>query len=139
MNAICKLIGAVCPYGELAGRIGLVAIFLLSGIDKIGIGYQGTQGYMESYGVPGILLPFVIALEIGGALAVLVGWQTRWFALALAIFTMLTALLFHSDFSGDWQKVLFLKNMAIAGGLLVLCHAGAGRFSLDHMRRHKSA
>lgn len=134
MNAICKFIGVVCPYGELAGRIGLAAIFLLAGIDKIG-GYGGTQGSMEAQGVPGILLPLVIILEVGGGAALIVGWKTRWFALALAGFTVLTALLFHFDFGNNLQQILFMKNLAIAGGLLVLCHAGAGRFSLDKIGR----
>lgn len=135
MNTICKFIGAVCPYGELAGRIGLAAIFLLAGFNKV-IGYAGSQGYMESQGVPGELLPLVIILEIGGALALIVGWQTRLAALALAGFTVLAALLFHSDFSNGLQLILFQKNIAIAGGMLVLCHAGAGRFSID--KRGKS-
>ena len=130
MNAICKLIGVLCPYGELAGRIGLAAVFLMAGIDKI-VGYAGVQGYMESYGVPGFLLPLVILIEVGGALALVVGWKTRWFALALAGFCVLSALLFHFDFGDSLQQILFLKNIAIAGGLLVLCHAGAGRFSID--------
>ncbi len=130
MNAICKLIGVLCPYGELAGRIGLAAVFLMAGIGKI-VGYAGVQGYMESYGVPGFLLPLVILIEVGGALALVVGWKTRWFALALAGFCVLSALLFHFDFGDSLQQILFLKNIAIAGGLLVLCHAGAGPFSID--------
>ena len=138
MNAICKFIGAVCPYGELAGRIGLAAIFLISGLSKIG-GYEGTQGYMESQGVPGFLLPLVIILEVGGGAALIVGWMTRWFALALAGFCVLAALLFHFDFGNRLQQILFLKNIAIAGGLLVLCHAGAGRFSIDTLRKSGDA
>lgn len=132
MNAICKFIGALCPYGELAGRIGLAAVFLLAGISKIS-GYAGTQGYMEAQGVPGILLPLVIILEVGGGAALIVGWKTRWFALALAGFTVLAALLFHFDFDNNLQQILFMKNLAIAGGLLVLCRAGAGRFSVDNI------
>ena len=138
MNAICKFIGAVCPYGELAGRIGLAAIFLIAGIGKIG-GFDGTQGYMESQGVPGLLLPLVIVLEVGGGLALIVGWKTRWVALALAAFCVLAALLFHFDFGNQLQQILFLKNIAIAGGLLVLCHAGAGRFSIDKLGKSASS
>ncbi|WP_424947021.1 DoxX family protein [Candidatus Spongiihabitans sp.] len=130
MNAICKLVGTVCPYGELAGRIALAAIFLLAGISKIG-GYDGTVGYMESQGVPGFLLPLVIILEVGGGAALVIGWQTRWAALALAGFCVLAALLFHFDFGDSLQQALFMKNIAIAGGLLVLCRVGAGPFSLD--------
>ncbi len=130
MNAICKLVGAVCPYGELAGRIALAAIFLLAGISKIG-GYDGTVGYMESQGIPGFLLPLVIILEVGGGAALIIGWQTRWAALALAGFCVLAALLFHFDFGDTMQQASFMKNIAIAGGLLVLCRVGAGPFSLD--------
>lgn len=134
MNTICKFIAAACPYGELAGRIGLAVVFLIGGVGKI-VGYASTQGYMESYGVPGLLLPLVIVLEIGGAAGLIVGWKTRWFALALAAFTVLTALLFHFDFGDSLQKILFLKNIAIAGGLLVLCHAGPGCFSIDQLSK----
>ncbi|WP_423910302.1 DoxX family protein [Candidatus Spongiihabitans sp.] len=138
MNTICKFIGAACPYGELAGRIGLAVVFLISGVGKIA-GYAGTQGYMESYGVPGLLLPLVIVLEIGGAVGLIVGWKTRWLALALAAFTVLAALLFHFDFGDGLQKILFLKNIAIAGGLLVLCCAGAGHFSIDRLSKRDNA
>ena len=134
MNAICKFIGAVCPYGELAGRVFLAAMFLVGGVGKI-FGFAGTQGYMEAHGVPGFLLLPVIVLEIGGALALIVGFKTREVALALAGFTVLTAVVFHADFSNNIQQILFMKNLAVAGGLLVLCHAGAGRFSLDKRAR----
>lgn len=136
MNTICKFIGAVCPYGELAGRIGLAAVFLLSGISKIS-GYAGTAGYMEANGVPGMLLPLVIVLEIGGAVGLILGWKTRWLALALAVFSVFAALLFHFDFGNGTQKILFMKNMAIAGGLLILCHAGPGRFSIDRFNKRE--
>lgn len=134
MNTICKFIATVCPYGELAGRIGIAVLFLIGGISKV-TNYAGTLGYMESYGVPGLLLPLVIALEIGGAIGLIVGWKTRWWALALAAFTVLTALLFHFDFGDNLQSILFMKNIAIAGGLLILCHAGPGRFSIDRFNK----
>ncbi len=117
-------------YTNLAGRILLAHIFLLAGLNKIG-GYAGTQAYMESAGVPGALLPLVIALEIGGALALIVGWQTRIAAWALALFSIVAAILFHANFSDQIQMIMFMKNFAIAGGLLVLAANGAGAFSLD--------
>jgi len=117
-------------YTNLAGRILLAHIFLLAGLNKIS-GYSGTQGYMEAMGVPGMLLPLVILLEVGGALAVIVGWQTRWAAYALALFSIVSALIFHSNLSDQIQMILFMKNLAMAGGLLVLAANGAGAFSLD--------
>lgn len=117
-------------YAEFIGRIFISLIFLLSGFNKIG-GFAGTQAYMESMGVPGMLLPPVILLEIGGALAIAVGWYTRWFALALAGFSVAAALLFHLDFNDKVQTIMFLKNIAIAGGFLVIFSHGPGDLSLD--------
>ncbi len=117
-------------YANLAGRILLAHIFLLAGINKI-TGYSGTQGYMDAMGVPGMLLPLVILLEVGGAVALIVGWQTRWAAYALALFSIVAALIFHSNLSDQIQMILFMKNLAIAGGLLVLAANGAGAFSLE--------
>lgn len=129
MKAICKFMCSLCPFAELAGRAGLALVFLVGGIGKIP-GYEGTLGYMESKGVPGELLPLVIILEIAAPIAIMIGWQTRWAALALAGFTVLTVLLFHFDFADR----AMLKNIAITGGLLVLACAGAGRFSIDRRR-----
>ena len=114
----------------LIARILMAHIFLIAGVNKI-FGYAGTQGYMESVGVPGMLLPLVIVLEIGGALALIVGWQTRWAAYALAAFSILSALIFHSNFAEQMQMILFMKNVAMAGGLLLLAVHGAGAYSLE--------
>jgi putative oxidoreductase len=115
---------------ELTGRMFLAAIFLLSGLGKIGA-YTGTAAYMASVGVPGALLPLVIATEVLGALAIIIGWKTRVAAFVLAGFTLLSALLFHSNFADQIQMIMFLKNVAIAGGFLLLVASGAGAFSLD--------
>ena len=114
----------------LAGRVLLAFIFVMAGYNKIA-GYEGTQGYMDSVGVPGMLLPLVIILELGAGLALMVGWQTRWSAWALAAFTLVAAFLFHADFSNQMQSILFMKNVAISGGLLLLAASGAGRFSFE--------
>ncbi|WP_341504220.1 DoxX family protein [Gallaecimonas sp. GXIMD4217] len=114
----------------LAGRILLALIFLLSGLHKIG-GYADTQAYMEQMGVPGLLLPAVIMVEVGGGAALILGWFTRWAALALAVFTLLAAMLFHADFNDQMQFIMFMKNLAITGGLLMLAAHGAGCWSLD--------
>lgn len=118
----------------LAARILLAQIFLVAGFGKLGAGYAGTQGYMEAMGVPGALLPLVIALEIGGGLALVAGFMTRWAALALAVFTVAGAVLFHANFGDQMQTIMFMKNFAIAGGLLLLYVHGAGAFSVDAKR-----
>ena len=122
---------------QLTGRVLISAIFIMAGINKI-IGYTGTQGYMDSMGVPGALLPLLILLEIGGGLAVLVGWQTRIAAFLLAGFTVLSALIFHASFSDQMQSILFMKNLAMAGGLLFLVAGRRHDWSID-ARREVSA
>ncbi len=117
-------------YLPVVGRLMLAQIFLIAGIGKISA-YAGTQGYMEAMGVPGALLPLVILTEIGGGLALVLGWQTRWASLALAAFTLLAAFLFHLHLSDQMQSIMFMKNISIAGGLLVLAAFGAGACSLD--------
>lgn len=117
-------------YGDLLGRILISLMFLTSGIGKIS-GYAATQGHMESVGVPGLLLPLVIVVEVVGALAVIVGWRTRWAAAALAGFCIISALIFHADFSDQSQVISFMKNISIAGGFLVIFAFGAGPLSLD--------
>lgn len=118
------------PVFALGGRILLALIFVLSGINKI-TGYAGTVGYMEAFGVPGLLLPLVIVLEIGAGLLLVVGFQARWAALALAGFTLLAAVVFHSNFADQSQMIAFLKNLSIVGGLLFVARFGAGELSLD--------
>jgi putative oxidoreductase len=115
---------------DLIARILLAHIFLISGFNKV-FGYAGTQTHMDAAGVPGILLPLVILVEVGGGLALLLGWRTRWAAWALASFCILAALLFHADFADRMQTIQFMKNLAIAGGLLLLGAHGAGELSMD--------
>ena len=123
---------------DLAGRILISAIFLLSGFSKVG-GYAGTQGYMEAMGVPGALLPLVIALEILAPIAIIVGYRVRGAAFLLAGFTLLAALLFHRNLGDPIQYLMFWKNVAMAGGLLLLVARGAGDWSLDARRDALSA
>ena len=115
------------------GRILLSLIFITSGFGKIS-GYAGTQAYMESAGVPGVLLPLVIAVELLGGIALLLGWRARIVAFLLAGFTLLSALLFHWDPGNQQQYISFMKNVSIAGGFLMIVALGAGAFSLDKLR-----
>ena len=115
---------------ELGGRVLLSVLFLASGLGKIG-SYAATAGYMAAVGVPSALLPVVIATEVLGALAIIAGWHTRITAFLLAGFTLLSAVLFHSNFADQVQLVMFLKNVSITGGFLVLVANGAGRLSVD--------
>ncbi|MGR3323587.1 MAG: DoxX family protein [Pseudooceanicola sp.] len=120
-----------------AGRALLAFIFILSGVQKI-TGYAGTQGYMEAMGVPGALLPLVILVELVGGLALLAGWQARTSAFLLAGFSLLSGFLFHlvpsfgmEGMQAQMQVISFLKNVSIAGGLLMVVAMGPGPVSLD--------
>ncbi|MEM1411886.1 MAG: DoxX family protein [Pseudomonadota bacterium] len=124
-------------YAAPVGRIFLALIFIIMGISKLG-NFAGTQGWMESMGVPGVLLSAVIAVEIGGGLAVLLGWKTRIAAFLLAGFSLLTAVIFHTDFADQNQLIAFLKNVALAGGFLMIVAQGAGAFALDNLRTGKA-
>lgn len=104
---------------HLLARVLLGHIFLLAGISKVGA-YVGTQGYMEAMGVPGGLLPLVILLEIGGGLAIILGFQTKFTAYALAAFSVASAVIFHNNLADQTQMIMLMKNFAIAGGLLLL-------------------
>jgi putative oxidoreductase len=113
------------------GRILISLMFVTSGFSKIS-GYAATQGYMEAMGVPGALLPLVIAAELLGGLAVMLGWHTRIAAFLLAGFSLLSALLFHANFGDQMQMIMFMKNVSIAGGFLMIVALGGGAFSLDN-------
>jgi putative oxidoreductase len=115
---------------NIAARILMAQIFILSGIQKI-TGYAGAQQYMSAQGLPGALLPLVILVELGGGLALLFGFKTRWAALALALFSLATALLVHLKPGDQMQMINFMKNLAMAGGLLMFVRHGAGAPSID--------
>jgi putative oxidoreductase len=118
---------------NIAARILMSQIFIISGWSKL-TGYAGTQQYMASMGVPAALLPLVILTELGGGLLLLVGFKTRWVALALAGFALLSALIFHFKPGDQMQMINFMKNLAMAGGLLLFVRAGAGAPSVDAAR-----
>ncbi|EOI5773636.1 DoxX family protein [Cronobacter sakazakii] len=118
--------------GVLVARILMPILFIVSGFGKI-TGYAGTQQYMEAMGVPGFILPLVILLEFGGGLAILFGFLTHTTALITAVFTLLTAFLFHSNFAEGVNSIMFMKNFSIAGGYLLLALMGPGAYSLDRL------
>ncbi len=117
----------------LLGRMLLGLIFLVEGWIKLS-GYSGALAYMQKFGVPGFLLPLAILVELVGAILIIIGWQTRLAAIALAGFTVLAAIIFHANFVEQNQVLHFLKNLAISGGFLGLCANGPGAWSLDHVR-----
>ena len=117
------------PLVSLIARILLSAIFIHSGFGKI-TAYAATQAYMEQHGVPGVLLPVVIAVEFLGGLAVLFGIWSRYAGLILALFTLAAAAVFHNNFADQMQMINFMKNVAMAGGLLLLFANGSGRYAV---------
>ena len=137
LSSLNERASAIGNVAELLGRVFLAAIFLISGLNKIGAS-AGTAAYMASAGVPGALLPLVITTEVLGAIAIIVGWKTRITAFLLAGFSLLAAAIFHHNFADQIQTLMFLKDVAIAGGFLLLLVNGAGALSLDR-RFAKSA
>jgi putative oxidoreductase len=116
----------------LVARFLLGSLFLWSGIGQIQ-GYDETAIFLTRHGVIGSLLPLAIFIELVGAVLIIAGYRTRWVCLGLAGFCVVTALLFHANFADRAQMFHFLKNAAIAGGLLALYVTGPGRLSVDSM------
>ena len=115
---------------DLVGRIFISLVFLLSGFNKIG-NYEGTIGWMESFGMPGIFLIPAIILEVGAPILIIIGYKVKISAALLSLFCIATAVIFHNDFSNQMQFISFMKNIALAGGFLFLVVNGAKDFSLD--------
>jgi len=117
------------------GRILLALIFFASGVNKV-FSYVGTQGYMEAFNISGSLLPLVIIIEVLAGLAVIVGYKARLAAFILAGFSLVSALIFHANFTDQMQMILFMKNLGLGGGLLLLLlllvSHGAGAYALDN-------
>ena len=116
---------------EILGRILLSAIFLINGIGKI-FNYEGTILYMENFDVPGYLIIPAITVEILFPILLIIGYYTKFSALVLSLFTLVLAVIFHTDFSNQMQLMSFLKNIAIAGGFLIIFVYGPGKYSIDH-------
>ena len=118
-------------FSALLGRLFLAMIFIQSGLSKMS-DYAATQDYMDAMGVSSALLPLVIALEVVGGIAIVIGFKARLVALAMAGFSLLSALLFHTNFSDETQTIMLMKNIAIAGGFLMIVAHGAGAYALDN-------
>jgi putative oxidoreductase len=142
MNVLCEL---VQKYAPLAARILLAQLFIISGIGKIGR-FAGTAAYMAGMGLPAthVLLVLTIALEVGGGLLLIAGWQARWVAAAFCGFTFLASMIFHPFWNTDPAAVMsqlnnFMKNLAIMGGMLYVMAYGAGPLSVDRVRNEAAA
>jgi len=118
------------PYALVPARALLGSLFVISGAQKIAA-YEGTAGYMAAFGIPGALLPAVIAFEIAAGLALVLGYGTRLAAFLLAGFSLLAGFVFHLDLADQIQTIMLLKNVAVAGGLLAIVAAGSGPLALD--------
>ena len=121
----------------LAGRVLLAVLFIISGFGKIS-GFDGTVGYIASKGLPmpQLVAAGTIALELGGGILLAIGYKARWAALAIAVFTLLAAIIFHNFWAVEAaqkmaQQINFLKNLAITGGMLMVFAFGPGRYSVD--------
>ena len=121
---------------EFIGRLLLSILFLIEGLGKISM-QEKVVMYMEDYGVPGILFVPAIAVEILFPIILIVGYKTTWAASVMALFTFAVAIIFHTDFSEGMQMMLFLKDIAIAGGFMIIVAYGPNKITLDHYFKSK--
>ena len=121
---------------ELVGRIFLSALFLIEGVGKIFTQEQVVM-YMEEYNVPGMFFIPAVVVEIVFPLLLIVGYKTRLSALGMTLFTLTVTIIFHTDFNDGMQLIFFLKNLAIAGGFMIIFAYGPNKFSLDRYLESK--
>ena len=128
---------------NLLGRLLMVALFLPAGLAKMA-GFEGTLGYFASLGIPAptFALAATIVIEVVGSIALLLGYQTRLVASIMALFTLIAAVTGHAYWAAPVDQafiaqLLFFKNIAVMGGLLILASAGAGSFSIDGRQKTK--
>lgn len=133
MNTTSEQNNAVLPF---VGRILLAAIFIMSSLGKIAAP-EATQGYIASVGLPFPMLSYLVAIviELGGGVLLLAGYRTRVVAAVLAAFSIVSALFFHHALGDQNQLFHFLKNLAMAGGLIQVVAFGAGAFSVDNRQK----
>jgi len=123
---------------ELLGRIFLSFLFLFEGIKKLFFFQEETQMYMEEYGIPEILFFPSALLEIVLPIFIIIGFKTRLCASIMVIFTISVTLIFHLDFNNQMQLITFLKNISIAGGLLIIVTNENRYFSIDNFLKNKN-
>ena len=120
---------------DFLGRVFISSVFLLSGYNKI-FNFEGTVNWMEGFGVPGFLLWPAITLEILLPLLIIIGYQTKFSAFVLALFSIATAIIFHLDFSNQMQIIALLKNFGLAGGFLFLAINGPKEWAIDKKKKY---
>ena len=123
---------------ELLGRIFLSFLFLFEGIKKLFFFQEETQMYMEEYGIPEILFFPSTLLEIILPILIIIGFKTRLCASIMVVFTISVTLIFHMDFNNQMQLITFLKNISIAGGLLIIVANENRYFSIDNFLKNKN-
>lgn len=128
----------ILPTVELAGRVLLASLFVLEALTKLSA-YEAAQAYMRAFGISGQILPLAIAVELGGGILIVLGWQTRIAAFVLAVFCATAAFIFHTKFGDRNQLIHFEKDLALAGAFLIVCARGAGSYSLDAMELRRAA
>lgn len=116
---------------NVISRVMLSYLFIVAGYGKL-IGYEATLNYMQSMHVPSIFLPLVILLELGGGIAIILGLFTRLTSICIAIFSIVAAIIFHQG-SDDINSLMFMKDIGIAGGFIMLALNGADKFSVDYL------
>lgn len=126
---------SLSPYFSFVGRILLSFMFVMSGAQKLGA-HDAIVQYIASSGMPLPAHAYIgaVIVELGGGLLLLVGYQARFAALALSLFTLLAAVFFHTNFADQTQTIMFMKNFTIIGGLLMVAAHGAGGLSIDGRR-----
>ncbi|HKQ26266.1 MAG TPA: DoxX family protein [Burkholderiales bacterium] len=119
-------------YGPLVGRVLLALIFIIAGFGKL-TGFEGTVGYIQSVGLPAPQLAAIVAIvvELGGGIMLVIGWKARWAAAALFIFVLVASCVFHPFWAVPAEKIQFMKNLAIMGGMLYILAYGSGPLSVD--------
>lgn len=123
---------------DAPARVLMAAIFILAGLGKLSA-TDATVAHMQAYGLPGGLLYPTILFELSCGLLLLIGFGTRFVATLLSVFSVLSAVIFHADFADQTHQVMFLKNLAMAGGLLLLAKHGSTSFSMDALRAKRSS
>ena len=121
---------------ELIGRILLSVLFLVEGVGKL-FAQEQVIMYMEDYGVPEILFIPAVVVEILFPILLIVGYKTRIASLVMTLFTLTVAIIFHTDFSEGMQLIFFLKDLAIAGGFMIIITYGSNKFSIDYFLKSK--